>query len=259
MTMINKSMLSRPQKLTFPYGWCGHIPFVSWLVETMRPATIVELGTHSGNSYFAICQAVLENGTGSKCYAVDTWQGDEHAGSYSENVFNEVNAWNRQYFAAFSNLLRMTFDQANQYFSESSVNLLHIDGLHTYEAVKHDFESWQPKLADDAIVIFHDTNVHERDFGVWQLWDELKDKYPSFEFLHSHGLGVLFVGEKSHSLFDRLNSLGEPALIRSTFSRLGELITLREEAHNQIQHIQNESYNHISMLEACLLYTSRCV
>lgn len=248
--MINKSMLSRPQKLTFPYGWCGHIPFVSWLVETMRPATIVELGTHSGNSYFAICQAVLENGTGSKCYAVDTWQGDEHAGSYSENVFNEVNAWNRQYFAAFSNLLRMTFDQANQYFSESSVNLLHIDGLHTYEAVKHDFESWQPKLADDAIVIFHDTNVHERDFGVWQLWDELKDKYPSFEFLHSHGLGVLFVGEKSHSLFDRLNSLGEPALIRSTFSRLGELITLREEAHNQIQHIQNESYNHISMLEA---------
>lgn len=58
MTMINKSMLSRPRKLTFPFGWCGHIPFVSWLVEEMKPGTIVELGTHSGNSYFAICRAV---------------------------------------------------------------------------------------------------------------------------------------------------------------------------------------------------------
>lgn len=116
MTMINKSMLSRPRKLTFPFGWCGHIPFVSWLVEEMKPGTIVELGTHSGNSYFAICQAVLENNTGSKCYAVDTWQGDEHAGSYSEDVFRDVSAWNQQYFSAFSNLMRMTFDQANEYF-----------------------------------------------------------------------------------------------------------------------------------------------
>ena len=239
MTMINKSMLSRPRKLTFPFGWCGHIPFVSWLVEEMKPGTIVELGTHSGNSYFAICQAVLENNTGSKCYAVDTWQGDEHAGSYSEDVFRDVSAWNQQYFSAFSNLMRMTFDQANEYFSAGSVNLLHIDGLHTYEAVKHDFESWKSKLADDAVVLFHDTNVRERGFGVWQLWDELQQQYPSFEFLHSYGLGVLFVGKKSHALYEKLASFGEPALIREAFSRLGELITLREEAHNHIQHIES--------------------
>lgn len=239
MTMINKSMLSRPRKLTFPFGWCGHIPFVSWLVEEMKPGTIVELGTHSGNSYFAICQAVLENNTGSKCYAVDTWQGDEHAGSYSEDVFRDVNAWNQQYFSAFSNLMRMTFDQANEYFSAGSVNLLHIDGLHTYEAVKHDFESWKSKLADDAVVLFHDTNVRERGFGVWQLWDELQQQYPSFEFLHSYGLGVLFVGKKSQALYEKMASFGEPALIREAFSRLGELITLREEAHNHIQHIES--------------------
>lgn len=239
MTMINKSMLSRPRKLTFPFGWCGHIPFVSWLVEEMKPGTIVELGTHSGNSYFAICQAVLENNTGSKCYAVDTWQGDEHAGSYSEDVFRDVSAWNQQYFSAFSNLMRMTFDQANEYFSAGSVNLLHIDGLHTYEAVKHDFESWKSKLADDAVVLFHDTNVRERGFGVWQLWDELQQQYPSFEFLHSYGLGVLFVGKKSQALYEKLASFGEPALIREAFSRLGELITLREEAHNHIQHIES--------------------
>ncbi len=41
MTMINKSMLSRPRKLTFPFGWCGHIPFVSWLVEEMKPVLLL--------------------------------------------------------------------------------------------------------------------------------------------------------------------------------------------------------------------------
>lgn len=239
MTMINKSMLSRPKKLTFPYGWCGHIPFVSWLVEEMKPDTIVELGTHSGNSYFSICQSVLENNTGSKCYAVDTWQGDEHAGMYSENVFTDVRAWNQQYYSSFSNLLRMTFDQASEYFAEKSINLLHIDGLHTYEAVKHDFDTWLPKLADDAIVLFHDTNVREREFGVWKLWDELKAKYPSFEFLHSHGLGVLFVGHQSQSIHEKLSSFDDIALTREAFSRLGELVTLREEAHNHIQNLES--------------------
>ena len=190
-SLINAASFT-PSSLQFPNSWIGHLPFAAWLVQEVAPAVFVELGTHSGNSYFSFCQAVAKAGISTKCYAVDTWQGDEHAGQYNEEVFAKVNAYHQEHYAGFSRLLRMTFDDALTYFGDGSINLLHIDGLHTYEAVRHDFEAWLPKLAPGAVVLFHDTNVRERNFGVWKLWQELQADYPdNLEFVHSHGLGVL--------------------------------------------------------------------
>ena len=192
--LISQVLTFKPQRLVFPYGWCGHIPFAAWLMKLHQPGIFVELGTHSGNSYFSFCQAAAEYELSALCYAVDTWQGDEHSGEYGADVFGDVSSYNAQKYAGFSTLMRMRFDEALAYFSDGSIDLLHIDGLHTYEAVKADFESWLPKLSDRAIVLFHDINVRERDFGVWRLWEELSARYPHCSFHHSHGLGVLVVG-----------------------------------------------------------------
>ena len=181
-----------PSSLQIPNAWCGHLPFAAWLIQVLEPKIFVELGTHTGNSYFSFCQSVKEANLVTKCYAVDTWQGDEHAGKYGDEVFSQVNSHNQRCYENCSRLLRMTFDDAVSCFSNGSIELLHIDGLHTYEAVKHDFETWLPKLAPGAVILFHDTNVRERGFGVWKLWEELQNRYPNnLEFLHSHGLGVL--------------------------------------------------------------------
>ena len=191
---LNTSMFMQPLHLP-PSAWTGHIPFAAWLVEELKPRLFVELGTHNGASYLAFCQAVKENGLATKCYAVDTWQGDEQAGRYGDEVFEALQDIHASHYAGFSQLLRMTFDEAIAYFADGSVDLLHIDGLHTYEAVRHDFETWLPKLSDHGVVLFHDTMVRERNFGVWKFCAEVRDKYPSFEFQHTHGLGVLLVGK----------------------------------------------------------------
>ena len=162
----------RPARTGVESAWYGHVPFAFWLVAETRPTVIVELGTHYGVSYSAFCEAVQRISLPSRCFAVDTWKGDQHAGFYGADVYEDFFGFHERY-RAFSSLLRMEFDAAAEMFGEASIDLLHIDGEHSYEAVQHDFATWLPKLSDRGVVLFHDTNVRGRGFGVWRLWSEL--------------------------------------------------------------------------------------
>jgi Methyltransferase domain len=173
-------------------SWSGHLAFASDLIRATEPEIIVELGTHWGEAYFTFCQTVQDYGLGSLCYAVDHWMGDEHAGRYGEEVYEDVRQYNERYYRQFSYLLRMSFDEALSQFSDHTIGLLHVDGFHTYEAAKHDFLTWLPKVKPGGIIMLHDISPKHEDFGVWQLWDEIKAEYPeTFEFHHGWGLGVM--------------------------------------------------------------------
>lgn len=174
--------------------WTGHLTFASDLILALEPGLIVELGTHWGEAYFTFCQTVQEHGLSTVCYAVDHWLGDEHAGHYGEEVFGEVSQYNQRLYRHFSYLLRKSFDEALTQFADQSIDLLHIDGLHTYEAVCHDFRGWLPKMRPGGVILLHDICPRHEDFGVWRLWEEIKAEFPdTFEFHHSWGLGVVRV------------------------------------------------------------------
>ena len=190
----------KPRHLCMPDSWIGHTPFAYQLVKNIRPHLLVELGTHYGLSYFTFCQSIKENNLSCKAYAVDTWMGEKHAGVYDESVYNFVSEYNAKNYSEFSYLLKSTFDDALRQFSDSSIDILHIDGLHTYESVKHDFETWYPKVRDGGVILFHDISCRHEDFGVWKLWEEIvKDNKNTFSFNHSWGLGVLIKSELNSS------------------------------------------------------------
>lgn len=184
---------SGPQDLFQPASspWRGHIVFADMLMRTFRPQCLVELGTYTGVSLFAFCRAVREARLATRCYAVDTWKGEMHAGFYGEDIYAGVASYIEEHYASFVHLLRMTFDEAAPRFKRDSIDILHIDGLHTYEAVRHDFDLWLPRVRPGGIVLFHDVCEQHGDFGVHKLWDEIAPQADgSFCFRHSHGLGV---------------------------------------------------------------------
>ena len=214
-------------------AWLEHAPFAFWLVDALRPRSFVELGTEMGFSYLSFCQAVAKLEIPATGFAVDHWEGDEQTSFYGEEVFEELAAYHDPLYSAFSALVRSPFDDAVADFDDDSIDLLHLDGLHTYEAVRHDFETWRPKLSSRAVVLFHDTNVRDRDFGVYRLWAELRAQHPGFEFVHGHGLGVLGVGTEVPPAVMRLLQIerGSPLddEVREAYETLGESVRLRNE------------------------------
>lgn len=203
-------------------AWVEHVPFAFSLVRMLAPRVVVELGTQWGDSFFAFCQSAIFHQFETRCFAVDTWQGDAHTGKYSDNIYNFVLSGIEQ-LGARATLLGKTFDEALKDFADGSIDLLHIDGLHTYEAVSHDFRSWLPKMSGRGVVLFHDTRERFGDFGVWKLWAEVSGKYPSYEFPHAHGLGVLAVGnEAPEKLRQFLNTANAcPEAVNYHFGRIG--------------------------------------
>ena len=250
-----------PSRLSiFPKSdWIEQIPFAFALVQMLRPKCVVELGVQYGDSYLALCQASKMLGLEARCYGIDHWQGDPHTGSYGPEVLNGLRDYHDSRYIGFSQLVQSSFDEAVTYFPDGGIDLLHIDGYHTYEASRHDFETWRPKLSSQSVVLFHGINVREHGFGVWRLWQELSPLFPNFEFFHGYGLGVLIFGSEAPETVLRLSqSQGQNAkTVRDFYFSLGfgldrtvrssqcenEVMKIREEladCRNEILKIQEE-------------------
>ena len=175
-------------------SWAAHIPFAFWLVEATRPRLLVELGTFTGTSFCAFCQQVRRLGLDCMCYAVDSWEGDSQATFYDASVYDDLQAYVAEHYSYFAHLIREQFDNALGLFRDGSIDLLHIDGYHSCEAMLHDFETWLPKMSSQGVVLMHDINARIPGYGGVRAWEEISARFPHFTFEHGYGLGVLLTG-----------------------------------------------------------------
>ena len=180
---IPKSLSLIP-KYEAPSSWWEHVPVAHMLIELIKPSVVVELGSHYGVSFFSLCESAERFSPNTCIYAIDSWEGDEHAGYYGESIYRQVSEYRDKYHKQNGVLIREYFDKAHEKFQDKSIDIIHIDGLHTYEAVKEDYEMWKGKLKQEGTFLFHDWNVKEDNFGVWKLWEEIKanDEYKVIEF-----------------------------------------------------------------------------
>jgi GT2 family glycosyltransferase/glycosyltransferase involved in cell wall biosynthesis len=226
-------------------AWRGHRNFAYDLVTALRPKTVVELGTHYGMSFFSMCQAVKDHNYNTSLTAVDTWHGDQQAGFYNDDVFNTVQERVSKYYPRLSiRLVRKTFDDALGDFAPGSIDIMHIDGFHSYKAVRHDFETWFSKVSDNGVILFHDVHAYLPGFGVHMFWKEIKRQYPTLEFYHSYGLGVLFKNKAMHAQVAHLESVW-----RNYYSLFESIATLDQSSEDPIKERLAQAQRHIRFLE----------
>lgn len=173
-------------------AWGGHRIFAEWLVLHTNSKVVVDLGVDYGFSTFVFSNSLIKtNGT---VYGIDLFEGE--GGGYSnaavyENLMNNIKNNNLENVE----IIVGDFTEISKTWNKK-IDILHIDGFHSYEAVKNDFINWSKFVNEEGIVLFHDTDV--QGFGVKDFFKELDGGYKLY-FKHSYGLGIF---TKNKHLYD---------------------------------------------------------
>ncbi|MFI5460039.1 MAG: glycosyltransferase [Isosphaerales bacterium] len=219
---VSNASFWTPCHLARSSRWLGHIPFAFWVIDAARPRLIVELGNGPANSYLALCQAVQTAGTGSRCFAVRPR--DEILDENDD--FRHLARGERLQFNNFSYVIRMTLDESLPFFEDGSIDVLHLTGRHTREGARHAFRSWSPKMSDRGVILLDRTNHYRNDHAFPGLFRELGVRYPTFEFLHDEGLGIVGIGERLPADVEALltcsRSTSQVDEVRKSYARLGQ-------------------------------------
>ena len=166
-----------------PSAWKGHRKFAEFLVEKIKPEVIVELGVDRGYSAFVFANALKsQNGI---IYGIDLFEGDIHAGFRNtyQSVLDTINEENLKQIK----IIHGEFSEVSKTWN-LPINILHIDGLHTFEAVTNDYQNWSKFLQEDGIMLFHDVSVFD---DIARFFRNIEGDWYKLYFTHSAGLGIL--------------------------------------------------------------------
>ncbi|MCD6099196.1 MAG: class I SAM-dependent methyltransferase [Candidatus Marinimicrobia bacterium] len=170
------------------------------ILSKRKPKVVLEIGTAKGGTLFLFSRIASEDAT---LISVDL-PGGKFGGGYPE--------WKIPLYKAFAlptqdiHLIRAdshdpkTLEIVKEILNGRKVDFCFIDGDHTYEGVKADFEMYSPLVKKGGIIAFHDIVHHpfDPDCQVDKFWNEIKHRYKTKEIVSSKqqtwaGIGILEV------------------------------------------------------------------
>ena len=166
-----------------PSGLGDSAELLYGLVRSIKPEVCVEIGSALGKSASYIGMALKENGHG-MLYAIDPHQPTEWN---DVNAVDSLKEFTRNISAlslcAQVSIIRSYSDAAAREW-RLPIDLIFIDGDHSYEGVKRDWELFVPHVKPSGVVIFHDTlwdlppyeGTVRSDMGVPRFVDELRQQ-----------------------------------------------------------------------------------
>jgi hypothetical protein len=125
------------------------------LARALRPAVSVVIGSYRGFAPAVIGKGVLDNNENGRVLFIDPsyvdafWKDPSRVATYFR-VFGLANV---EHFC----LTTQQFVKSDTYLSLHDVGLVFIDGYHSYEQVKFDFDGFWHKLAPSGVMLLHDS------------------------------------------------------------------------------------------------------
>ena len=170
------------------------------ILAEKRPERALEIGTARGGTLLFLTRLASPQAT---IVSVDL-PGGKFGGGYSTR-----RQWFYQRFARRRQRLHLLRGDSHSnemlslvkaVFSGQSLDYLFIDGDHTYEGVKKDFEMFGPLVRKGGVIAFHDIveGPPECVGGVPRFWREVRSGFRHCEFVKDpsqggYGIGVLYV------------------------------------------------------------------
>lgn len=179
-------------------SWQIHSEFLAMIkrVKAAKPAVILEIGTAKGATLLPWCRIASK-----KIVSVDL-PGGIHGGGYPEIKQSLYKAFVADRPEVALHLIQAdshspaTRKLAEEKLAGDLIDVLFIDGDHSYEGVKADFELWHHLVRPGGLVIFHDILPHKvvAHCEVDKLWNELKPRYACEEYIDNADQGWAGIG-----------------------------------------------------------------
>jgi len=164
-------------------------------VRKLAPKRILEIGTCKGGSLYMWTRLASPDAT---IVSVDL-PGGKYGGGYSRlrtPIYRRfARAQQRLHLLRADSHASGTFSEVKRLFGSEPVDFLFIDGDHTYEGVKQDWEMYSPLVRKGGLIVFHDVAGNYGETHAKRVWDDVKRGYAHREYMfHPHGfygIGVL--------------------------------------------------------------------
>lgn len=179
-----------------PYQIEGELAELIREVRNLKPLNVLEIGTAKGGTLFLWTRLAQQN---AMIVSIDL-PGGKFGGGYSKRrgaIYQRFRGKHQNL-----HLLREdshapeTLGKAESLFEGKPVDLLFIDGDHTYDGVKKDWEMYSPLVRPGGIVVFHDIAGNYDDTQVKRLWDSIKTSFEHREHVFRedgyYGIGILY-------------------------------------------------------------------
>jgi len=158
------------------------------IVKKNKPKNILEIGTARGGSLFLWSRFL---GSTERIVCIDLGYHIDRFEARTR-LFKQFSDVSMNFIIGDSHKKR-TLEEVEAAFGDQPVDFLFIDGDHSYEGVKSDFQTYKKLVKDGGLVAFHDI-LNEDWPGVGKFWREIKSKYENIEIIDSPeriGIGVL--------------------------------------------------------------------